>query len=370
VAWVRRLFGQTNVDVCVIGSGPYNLVRAIQEVKQGRSVLIVERQPVLGGAWAARPCFDDGSLHDVVAHLMAPFPTAYDLLSRAGFKMLPRPIFFWDAVYSEDKKNALLSLADDSFQPFHTDTGHIMAWHQYYGLLKWPLGIVEAHAESAVQRKYFVGFRYFERSFQPLIDRLVDNFERQGGRYQTLSDVKTVRKLRNRIEIGLGLGVICCKKIISGRHLDCEFLGVKDKLAEEIVVNEYNSLMIRIRATQRPAMMYVNAVNHSQIGAIQIAPYDDGGGNEFVICLIGSFDQALGAGATAKLMLNQLKSARIIDPDSDLLGARYHTYRSYSHSAAYFKSITNGSPMIEINIVGSISQCIAENLSNWEDALL
>jgi len=369
LATIRDFLRPYDVDVCVVGSGPFNLVRAIQELKTGQSVLILERQAFLGGAWAAQPCFGDGTLHDVVAHLMAPFPEAYELLLRAGFVMRSRPVFFWDASFTDEKRAALRRLADSDFHSISSPKGHIMAWHQYYALEKATISLEEARREANMQRQYFHQFKYLDKSFQPIIDRLVSEYLRLGGKFHLNYDVDMIHIDEKRVKLRSPCRKVIAKKLISGRHLDCDFCIENVKFFEKPLTNDYNSLMIHVDCSSRPEMMYVNVVNHCKVGAFQVAPYGCGRELEFVYCVIGSFDFAVLPRVAAQEIIQELNEAGLAKEVVEIRSAVYHRYRSQSHSSDYLSKIQGASTLVEINIVNSISQSIAERSHDWADAL-
>jgi hypothetical protein len=369
LAKIKNFVRPYGVDVCVVGSGPFNLVRAIQELKKGQSVLILERQAFLGGAWAAQPCFGDGTLHDVVAHLMAPFPKAYELLINAGFEMRPRPVFFWDVSFTDEKRVALGRLADGDFHSISSPKGHIMAWHQYYALEKAAISFEEARREANMQRQYFNQFMYLDRSFQPIIDRLVGEFRRLGGKFNLNYDVDKIHIDRKGVFLRSPHSRVIAKKLISGRHLDCDFCIDNVKFSEEPITNDYNSLLIHVNCLSQPKMMYVNVVNHCRIGAFQVAPYGYGRELEFVYCIIGSFDFKVLPEIAAEEIVQELNEAGLAKEVVEIRSAAYHRYSSQSHSSRYLSKVQGASTLVEINIVNSISQCIAERSHDWAEAL-
>jgi hypothetical protein len=359
-------------DVCVIGSGPFNLVRAIQELKAGKSVTVVERETVLGGAWATRASFvGNTARHDVVAHLISPFPKAHELLEATGFRLEQRPIYFWDAACADEKKAALDQLADDAFVPYSSNIGHLMGWHQYYGLLKYPQGLDAAKAEANAARATFLGFSYFERSFQPLIDALTEHFVRLGGKSLTGQNVMTLDFDESHALVGLAEREISAGKIISGRHLHCRISVNGREEQEDIVTNEYNSLMMLVRLPTAPEFRYINVVNHAYIGAIQVAPYafDADLPGTYCYCVIGSFDKSKPATEIAEAVINQFRQSGLVDAAAALLDAALHHYVSYSHSSAYFERVQCQTERLEINIVNSIGQCMSDHYDSWSEAL-
>ena len=80
-------------DVISIGSGPFILVRMINEILNGGKVALFEKNNNSGGVWSCISIMN--SHHDAVAHLISPFPKAHQMLNAVGVNLRLRPIYFW-----------------------------------------------------------------------------------------------------------------------------------------------------------------------------------------------------------------------------------------------------------------------------------
>lgn len=375
--WLRRLTArkparrEMDVDVVVVGGGPYSLVRAIAECDAGNSVMIVDGAPVLGGAWAALPIYPGlDERFDVVAHLLSVYPEAYAMLEEAGFPLVERCIYFWDARPDAQTASMLEQLADETFTPVTTGHGHVMAYHQYYALPHWADSEATARQSALANRPEFLGFRYLRHSFQPVVDCLCARFAASGGLAETAQRVEEIRADATGVTVVSGDLLVKARKLVSGRHLDCRILVGGSEMAEEMSRNVYQSLLVLARFAAPLPRRYVNVVGHPKVQAIQSARCERHAGElVYSLCLVVSSDESDDPQKSAAELLDEMRNACVFESEYDILAAQFHRYVSRSHSSRFLQEVASRSPAIELNVVDNLSACMANRRREWAQAL-
>jgi glycine/D-amino acid oxidase-like deaminating enzyme len=367
---VRRLGGSRTVyaDVCVVGAGPYSMVRAIEELRAGRSVVVVDRQEVLGGAWAARRCYDrSAARYDIVAHLISALPDTYSVLEGAGMPMTQRRIYYWDAAFSEGKAEALAFLSDDHHMPVASEAGHLMGYHQYHGLQHWP-DRNEAARLTGLLREEFLSFQYLEHCFQPVVDALSASLRRWGGKALLGNEVRAIAVEGAVATVECDKLHVRTRKVISGRHLNCSIVVDGIEHREAPVENLYNSLLVLVRLATPPRFRYLNVANHDGFYAVQVAPSPDQE-DAYSFCLIGFSGGAAGLDGQAAVIFGEFRKAGILDDSGEILDAKLVRYLTHSHSTEYLRGLERASPVFEFNVVTNLGECIAQQRGAWERSL-
>ncbi|MGL4728049.1 MAG: NAD(P)-binding protein [Bosea sp. (in: a-proteobacteria)] len=375
--WVKRQFArkpvrrEVDVDVVVVGGGPYSLVRAIAECDAGKSVMIVDGAPVLGGAWAALPIYPDmDERFDVVAHLLSVYPDAYAMLEEAGFPLVERSIYFWDARPDAQTAFMLDRLGDETFTPITTGHGHVMAYHQYYALQHWPDGETTARQSAIANRPEFLGFRYMPHSFQPVVDRLCARFAASGGITETAQRVEQITAGETGITVSSGELLVKARKLISGRHLDCRIVVGDGEMIEEMATNVYQSLLVLARFDTPLPRRYVNVVGHQRVQAIQAARCESMTGEiVYSICLVVTSDMSGNPAAAAAELMAEMRNACVFEGAYEVLSARFHRHVSRSHSSRFLQEVALRCPEVELNVVDNLSACMANHRHGWALAL-
>ena len=358
------------VDLVCIGSGPFNLVRAITTLSEGKDVVLVEETEHIGGAWATRACFGEPDLrYDCVAHLLSPFPDAYSMLESSGFKLRPRPVFFWQ--YGIVDPFHLKFVTDEHFTPVQTPSGALLGWHQWMALQNFEkcekLAQKTLHNEVAT----FTGFRYFRGNFQPLVDKLRHKFFSLGGKMVLNKTIEKVAVHENSIVCEAPGMEIRADRVFSGRHMTAAIDIYGESIQEELQYNEYNSLIIRVALKNAPSCSYINCVSHPNIGAIQIARCENDSleGGTYALTVVSSYPESAEADLVSLELMRDLQSLDVVD-DFVILDAVFYRYHSSSHSTAYCKQVvTKSDGRVNLHVVDWMAECMSSNASEWFSAL-
>ncbi|MCO5090672.1 NAD(P)-binding protein [Bosea sp. (in: a-proteobacteria)] len=358
-------------DLVVVGSGPYGLVKAILALEAGLRVVVIDREPFLGGAWAARPCYGSTSeKFDMVAHLLSVYPGCYRLLEEAGFPLQERSLYFWDADWTQDKQDALAALADAAFEPRSGPAGHLMGYHQYYGLHRHADGRDAALAVSRGNRAEFEAFRYMPHSFQPLVDRLIARFETLGGQALLGASAELIRLGQQSVTVAAADWQVRAERLVSGRHLDGAIHVDGIALEMPFIANLYRSMLLLVRLSEAPRHRYVNVVGHAGMQAIQIArSAADPRPFVYSICIIDHEERPPDPEAVAGHRIAQLQAAGILPQVEEVLDVAFHRHLSRSLPREFLASVAARSPAVSFHIVDNLSQCIADNAAEWLRAL-
>jgi hypothetical protein len=362
-------------DLIIIGSGPTSLARAVTEARAGRSVLLLERDCHVGGAWAARPCFPGSeSRYDVVAHLVSPFLEAHAMLNSVGVRMLKRPIYFLahDPVGNVARFQTMGG--DDDFQPVLTEGAALVAWHQWYYAedLSHDIPPAQRDLNLAGHRANFDNFAYFESGVQTVVDLMHKHFVQAGGDLRLQVDVEEIRYASSGSEVLTTAGVFFARKVVSGRHLTAAIQNLPEGVEPNpLNTNEYNSLMIKACFERPPAYEYINFVGHQSVGALQITQQDEpeGPSGSRVLCVIGSFGQQ-DPMAAAEAFVAEMAMRGVLPSSSQVLDAVFSRYVAHSHSTAYCQQVTEVTQgAIELTAIHSIGQSMTEGAAFWREAL-
>lgn len=374
---LKRITGEAadeSVDHLFVGAGPSTLVRAIGVLGQGRSCLVLDEAPLAGGAWAAYQCFDSSAARvDVVAHLLSAYANAYDLLAEAAFLVERRPLLYW--VASHQPHATLASgLSDEAFVVRSAFGGTICAYHQYH-LACYQLSGTSASPEAAhAMVSEFQRFRYLSGSFQPVIDRLTQNFIAAGGRFRLGTRLQSCKRTHVGVSAHTTTGRIRAAEVTVSRHLSWPVLGF-DRLADvRPAVNVHRSVLVLVRVPQVFPLFYVNLVGHPLFAAIQVSRLSqqaDDAGFAYSFCLVTGHDHFADLSSEVQALLEGLAEAKLMPKAFTVCELKFHRREVSARRSADLQAAASrmGAGRVGLSVVDNLAQDMSEHVQAWSAAL-
>ena len=353
-------------DAISIGSGPFILVRMINEILNGRKVAIFEKNNNSGGVWSCIHTM--GAYHDAVAHLISPFPKAHEILKSVGINLRPRPIYFW---HFRNKITAFKNanfLENVPLTNKNNNIGFLLEWHQHYSIITKTKQEFFQTFES--QKDVFNSFRYLDYNFSEITNRLESNFIRLGG-IQFLNEKVNTVKVKNKLTVTTEKRTITSNHLISGRHAIADFFVNEKLIKTPIIENPYYSLLVKFASSIELKYEYINVIGHPMIGAIQIERTKDYFESKriYVCCFVTNEIQKNESINFANKFMEQLFELGILESYTILKSAIYK-YKSYSMNTDSCNLLNNKSNgLLEILPVYSIGENISQYSDLWQKAL-
>jgi len=363
-------------DCIVVGSSPSNLMRAVERVRAGETVLLVDNSKYFGGAWHARPVFSNSEKsYEVATHMLSPFIEEYAMLEDAGITLKHRPIIYFD--FGATAQGEEIEWLNETFESVYAKRkpggAHKLSWSQYFSLLDYRSIDDSKYLQARIQmhQAQETQFKYYWPGVIVLINRLLENFKSAGGEILTAATVSDINVSASGVSLKAGKKSYACKSMLAGRHLDATIDINDTPLDLSPKTNYYYSLMVKCKSDAAQPHPYIACAGHSNITAIQQCfPMDGEDTGISVFCLAGSWPNQGDPIAAARSLCREIIANTGFNPDTEIVEASWFNSQMTSLSTATCEDIGEKSEgAITITPVTNFMLDLKNNHEQWAENL-
>lgn len=294
------------------------------------------------------------------------------MLSRAGFRVVPRPLLYW--VASElPETSALADLSDAAYQVRTTARGTICAYHQYHLAKHAVAGESVADIAADAMRSEFLRFRYLNRSFQPVIDRLTRSYLKAGGRFMLSTKVTGIRARPDGLHVHTSRGRFRAKRVTVSRHLSWPVFGVDDRSHKKPNLNVHRSVLTLVESTVPIPLFYVNLVGHPWFAAVQVSEVSsdtDSKCHVYSFCMVTGHDAFADLPAAVTELMTELGGLGLVPEDCKVREISAVRRMVLARRSADLQASVDklGTALCAL-IVDNLAQDMSENVDVWAQAV-
>lgn len=300
------------VETVVVGTSPLMLLRAYEQACNDRSVLVLDRSKIPGGAWNSPPLFGFDSVESGV-HLIENRRSVYDFLQRFGVEL------------SENDPHAAGAIG-----PLRIPLGLARAL-SFWGVFgKSVIGRDFGNAWKSLPRAvrssmaFTAGFRYPVGGSNEMVARIIDRLRHHPVQIQLDCEIGHVRLDPDRAE-GICLtsrGNVRFKHLVFSSRAHCMMRIGETELVPKCARRQIVNLLIRLKGAGGVPISYLEIISDPQLRRARdvtefVRPLMATG--ERMLCIELRGDQSDSEDQIIETALERVRRYKLIDPSCDIM---------------------------------------------------